>query len=70
MQIAGIAIYILAIVAVFGLTDRNGFMALIVGMAVTMVFSLMGVLSTELTVLLIIVSVLGLAYTSRAIWRD
>lgn len=71
LDLAGIAIYILSILAVFALTDQNSaFKALIVGMAVTMFFSIMGVLSTELTILLIIVSVLGLAYTSRAVWRD
>lgn len=71
LDLAGIALYILAILATFALTEQNsGFKSLIVGMAVTMFFSIMGVLSTELTILLIIVSVLGLAYTSRAVWRD
>ena len=70
MEIAGIGIYILAVLMVFGLSNKNPFMALIVGMGITMVFSLLGVLSTELTVLMIIVSVLGLAYTSRSVWRD
>lgn len=71
LDLAGIAIYILAMLVIFSLTEEHSaFKALIVGMAVTMFFSLMGVLSTELTILLIIVSVLGLAYTSRAVWRD
>lgn len=70
MELAGIGIFIMAVLIVFSLTNKNGFMALIVGMAVTIMFSMMGVLSTELTVLMIIVSVLGLAYTSRSVWRD
>jgi hypothetical protein len=64
--IAGIAIYILAIVVVLGLT-RKPFFALIVGMAVTMIFTAMGVLPTELAILMIIVSVLGLAFTARRV---
>ena len=70
MELAGIGIYIMAVLIIFALTNKNPFMALIVGMGITIMFSLMGVLSTELTVLLIIVSVLGLAYSSRAVWRD
>lgn len=70
MELAGIGIFIMSVLIVFSLTHRNTFMALIVGMGVTMFFSLMGILSTELTILLIIVSVLGLAYSSRSIWRD
>ena len=71
LDLAGIALYILAMLVTFALTEQNsGFKSLIVGMAVTMFFSIMGVLSSELTILLIIVSVLGLAYTSRAVWRE
>lgn len=70
MEIAGIGIYLMAVIIVFALTNRNPYMALIVGMALTVIFSLMGILSTELTVLLIIVSVLGLAYSARSVWRD
>lgn len=66
MELAGIGIYIITILAILGLT-RQPFYALIVGMAVTVFFSVLGILATELTVLLIIVSVLGLAYTSRTV---
>ena len=44
--------------------------ALIVALPVTYVFSLLGVLSQDLMILLIIVTVLGLAYTTRDVWRD
>ncbi len=70
-ELAGISMFIIAIIMVFALVGKNSpFMALIVGMGVTMFFSVLGVLSPELTMLMIIVSVLGLAYTSRSIWRD
>lgn len=69
VELAGIGIYIISILAVLGLTQKP-FYALIVGMGITVFFSALGVLSTELTVLLIIVSVLGLAYTSRSVWSD
>lgn len=66
-ELAGIAMFLLVIVAVFGLL-RNAFMALLVGMGVAMFFIAFGVLPTELAILMIIVSVLGLAYTSRQTW--
>lgn len=69
-ELAGISMFIMAMIVVFALAGKNPFMALIVGMGITMFFSIMGVLSSELTMLMIIVSVLGLAYTSRSVWRD
>lgn len=69
MAIAGMLLYAIVLMVVFGLT-KNVFQSLLVGMVATMIFSALGILNTELTVLLIIVSVLGLAYTSRGVWRD
>lgn len=69
MDVAGMVMYAIILLVVFGLT-RNVFHALVLGMAATMIFSALGILSVELTMLLIIVSVLGLAYTSRGIWKD
>lgn len=66
-EIAGVVVYIMAILGVLALT-KEVFIALIVGMGITLLFSLMGVLSTEIAILMIIVSVLGLAYTSRNVW--
>lgn len=66
-EIAGVVVYIMAILGVLALT-KEVFIALIVGMGITLLFSLMGVLSTEIAILMIIVSVLGLAYTSRSVW--
>ena len=69
LQIAGIVMYI-GIMLLTIAVSKNTFYALLIGMAATMLFSILGILNTEVTVLLIIVSVLGLAYTSRSVWRD
>lgn len=69
MDIAGTVIYIGAIFGILAIT-RNPFFALVTGMGVTLLFTTMGVLSTNIAILMIIVSVLGLAYTSRNVWRD
>ena len=69
LQIAGIIMYIGVILFTIAVS-RSTFYALIIGLAATMLFSTLGILDTELTVLLIVVSVLGLAYTARNVWRD
>ena len=69
LELAGVMMFLGAIVLIFALTEKP-FFALIVGMGVVLMFSIVGVLSTEITVLMIVVSVLGLAYTSRNVWRD
>lgn len=69
MQIAGMCMYILVLIAVFALT-RKTTQTMILAIPVTLVFSVLGVLSTDLMVLMIIMAVLGLAYTARNVWRD
>jgi len=69
LEIAGVIMFIGAMIVIFAFVQKP-FYALILGMGVTMMFSLLGILSAEITILMIIVSVLGLAYTSRALWRD
>lgn len=68
-DLAGMVMYGAILIVVVAMTKGNMFFALIIGMVVTLFFSAVGILSTELTVLLIIVSVLGLAFTSRRIWE-
>ena len=68
-QIAGIVIYSILIMVVLAITKR-AFVTLVVSLPITFVFSMLGVLPQELMVLLIIVAVLGMAVTSRNIWRD
>lgn len=69
LELAGMVIYTVILLIVFALTRKTA-QTLIVSMPVTLVFSALGVLSTDLTVLLIIVTVLGLALTARNVWRD
>lgn len=68
MAIAGIIMYALALIAIFALS-RNIFHTLLISLPVTLVFSMLGVLSSDLMILMIIVTVLGLAYTARNSWR-
>lgn len=69
-DLAGLVIYMAVIGLILAITRGNTFYALIMGMIATMFFSAVGIISTELTVLLIIVSVLGLAWTARGIWTE
>lgn len=50
---------------------RNKYAALIVALPVILMFSILGVLSADIMILLIIITVLGLAFAARdASWRD
>lgn len=69
-QVGGIVIYVMAMAIIFVLSKKNLTTALVLGIPVTLIFATLGLLSSDVMVLLILVSVLGLAYSSRAIWRD
>lgn len=64
LTLAGLGIFAVAIVVIFAVT-KNVFQSLVVGLVVTGIFSYMGVLSSDMMILLIIVIVLGLAMTAR-----
>lgn len=64
LTLAGLGIFAAAIVVIFAVT-KNVFQSLVVGLVVTGIFSYMGVLSSDMMILLIIVIVLGLAMTAR-----
>ena len=50
---------------------RNKYAALIVALPVILMFSILGVLSVDIMILLIIITVCGLAFVARdASWRD
>lgn len=68
VAIAGILIYIAALIVIFALS-RNVMNTLLISLPVTLVFSMLGILSTDVMLLMIIVTVLGLAYTARNTWR-
>lgn len=69
MNIAGMVIYVVVLMAVFALT-RKTTQTLVLSIPVTLIFSAIGVLSTDLLVLIIIVTVLALAFTSTKVWRE
>lgn len=68
--IGGIVIYTVVLAIVFVLSKKNTTTALILSLPITLIFATLGVLSSDMMILLIIVTVLGLAYTTRNIWRD
>lgn len=68
--VGGIIIYIMALAVIFVLSKRNITTALVLGLPMTLVFSTLGILSSDVMILLILVTVLGLAYSTRSAWRD
>lgn len=64
MTLAGLGLFAVAIILIFTLT-KNVFQSLVVGLIITGIFSYMGILSSDMMILLIIVIVLGLAMTAR-----
>lgn len=66
--IAGIVIYIGVLIVIFALS-KNVVNTLLISLPVTLIFSMLGILSTDVMILMIIVTVLGLAYTTRNAWR-
>lgn len=67
--VMGLVIYTVVLAILFGM-KRNIFQSLLLSLPMTLVFAFLGILSTDLTILLIIVTVLGLAITSsRALNR-
>ncbi len=67
--VAGIVIYSAVLLVILALT-RRAFITLLIALPVTFVFTQLHVLSQDMMIMLIIVVVLGLAYTSRNMWRD
>lgn len=64
VSLAGLGLFAFAIVIIFVLT-KNVFQSLVIGLIVTGIFSYMGVITSDMMILLIIVIVLGLAMTAR-----
>lgn len=64
MSLAGLGLFAFALILVFVLT-KNVFQSLIIGLVLTGIFSFMGIVTSDMMVLLIIVIVLGLAMTAR-----
>lgn len=68
--IGGIVIFIAVLAVVFVLSKKNTTTALILSLPITLIFSILGILPSDVMILLIIVTVLGLAYVTRNTWRD
>lgn len=68
-DIAGMVIFTIALAIVF-IFVKKAFAALVISMPMAFIFSALGIVSQELMILLVIIAVLGLAFTSRKIWSD
>lgn len=68
--VGGIIIYIAVLAVIFVLSKKNITAALVMALPATLVFNSLGILSSDVMILLIIVTVLGLAYSTRSVWRD
>lgn len=68
VSIAGMCMYVVVLLIVFALTRKTQ-QTLIISIPVTLIFSAIGVLPTDLVILLILVTVLALAFTARNVWR-
>lgn len=64
LTLAGLALFGIALIMVFVLT-KNVFQSLVIGLVATGIFSYMGLLTSDMMILLIIIIVLGLAMTAR-----
>ena len=69
LTIAGLLMFTVVLGVLFTIFNRNIFTALLLSLPVTLIFSLMDVLSADMTVLLIIITVLGLAITSTTVFN-
>lgn len=69
MMIAGLIMFSTVLAILFIIFKANVFTALLMSLPVTLVFSLMGVLSGDMTILMIIVAVLGLAINTTSIFE-
>lgn len=67
LEIAGVIMYI-AILALMFVFIKNRGQAMILALPVTMVFSMMGILATDVTILLLIVIALALAFNAKRVF--
>lgn len=67
VELAGLVIFSIALALMFSVT-KNGFATLVLAMPLTFVFSSMGFIGEDMLILLVIVIVIGLAYSGRNIW--
>lgn len=67
LSIAGMAIFFIVMLAVFVLIkDKQSAMILMIPL--TLIFSVLGILDTNLTVILIVIAVVSIAMKARRVW--
>ncbi len=67
LSIAGMAIFAVVMLAVFVLIkDKQS--AMIMMIPLTLIFSVLGILDTNLTVILIVIAVVSIAMKARKVW--
>lgn len=66
--IMGLVLYTIVLAILFGM-KKNVFQSLLLSLPMTLVFAFLGILSTDMTILLIIVTVLGLSITSTRAFK-
>lgn len=67
LEIAGVIMYIVILALMFVFIKNRG-QAMILALPVTMVFSMMGILATDVTILLLIVIALALAFNAKRVF--
>lgn len=70
IDIAGILMYAIVMGVIFALCKKELNVGILLMLPVTLVFSLMGVLSTEATLLMIVIAVLSLAMAAKKTFGD
>lgn len=68
MSIAGMVMYAVVLIIAFAVT-RKTTQTLIISIPATLIFGAIGVLSVDLMVVMILVTVLALAFNSAKVWR-
>lgn len=67
-MIAGLVVLTVVLALVFAIT-KNAFAMLLVAMPITLIFSYMRVIPDEVTIILLLVTVVGLALSSKAVFK-
>lgn len=62
LTLGGIVMYAVTLAVVLALT-KNPFSALVLGLPITILFSALGILSGDMTIVMVILIVIGLAFT-------
>lgn len=70
MGIAGIVIYVTVLAVIFVIFKRDYHIGIIIMIPVTLVFSLLGVVPSEATLLMIVIAVLILAMGAKKTFGD